>query len=195
MKHVHLAPVLLATAASAQMTMPRIDTRSSYRSSIEAMMGTVTDKAGDYNGYGVAARFYVYGNAFLSVARNDVSFDGTNLNAHQFTYGIGTTEAWGQGTLTAHYAHGEVAGDIAGIRQNLFSLGYELSIAQNLTAGLTVSHTLNAGDARDVTATVFSLRYEFTQGLSLAAGYAADDTLLGLDGAQHTVTVGLRYSF
>lgn len=195
MKSAPLTFVLLAAGASAQMSMPKIDTRSNYKSSVEASMGSVSNTSGDYSGYGIAARFYFYGNTFASVVRNDVSFDNTNLDAHQFTYGIGTTEAWGQGTLTAYYAHGETAGDITSVTQNLFSLGYELSIAQNLTAGLTVSHTLNAGDVKDVTATLFSLRYEFAYGFSLSASYAAQDTLLGQSGAQHTTSVGLRYSF
>ncbi|MFZ9200940.1 MAG: hypothetical protein ACO23N_00725 [Opitutales bacterium] len=195
MKCISLAPVLLAAVASAQMSMPRIDTRPSHKSSVEVSYGSVSDDDGDSSGYGVNARLYFYRNAFVSVARNNVSFDGTSLDAHQFTYGIGTTEAWGQGTLTAYYAHGEVDGDLGSVTQNLFGLGYELPIAGNLTAGLTVAHTLNAGDVQDVTVTIFSLRYEFAPGFGISVSYAAQDTLLGQAGAQRTTSFGLRYSF
>lgn len=186
---------LVAAGASAQMSMPKVDTRSAYKSTVEAAYGSVRSDAGDYSGSLVSARLYFYGNTFASVGRNDVSVDVTGLKAHQFTYGIGTTEAWGQGTITAAYAHGEVSGDLPGVSQNLFSVGYELGVAPNLTAGLTIAHTLNAGDVKDVTATIFSARYEIAGGLSLAASYASDDTMLGADGAKRTWTVGARYSF
>lgn len=186
---------LVAAGAGAQMSMPKIDTRSAYKSTIDAAYGSVTSDAGDYSGSSVAARLYFYGNTFVTVGRNDVSFDVTNLKEHQFTYGIGTTEAWGQGTVTAAYAHGEMSGDLPGVTQNLFSVGYELGLAANLTAGLTIAHTLNAGSVADVTATIFSARYEIAGGLSVTAGYASQDTLLGQDGAKHTWTVGARYSF
>jgi len=200
MKHAPLALAFLAAAgASAQMAMPRVDTRPNYKSTIDVAYASVSADTGneDYSGTAVTARLYFYGNAFVTVTRNDASFDTSNLNAHQFVYGLGTTEAWGQGTLTATYTHGKVTGDapVPSFGQNIFSLGYELPIAQGLTAGLAVTHTLNEGDVRDVTATVFSARYELTGGLSVVGSYSAEDTLLGAAGASSTWTLGARYSF
>lgn len=195
-KHLLLAATTLTAAgAAAQMSMPRIDTRSPFQSSVEAAYGKVTSTAGDYSGSAIAARLYFYGNAYALVSRNDVTFDLANLGAHQFAYGIGSTEAWGQGTISASYAKGKVSGDIAGVDQHILSLGYELGLAPSLTAGLTVTHTFNAGSVKDVTATVFSARYSLAGGISLVASYAAEDTLLAQSGAKHTWTVGARYSF
>lgn len=187
--------VLAAAGASAQMTMPRIDTRPAHKSSVEAAYGSVGADSGDFGGSVLTARLYFYGNAFVSVGRNDVSFDGTAVSAHQFAYGVGTTEAWGQGTVTAAYARAKVAGDIASVDQNLFSVGYELGLASGLTGGFTVAHFQNAGVVNDVTAAIFSARYEIAGGLSLTASYSSEDTVLGRDGGKHSWTVGARYAF
>lgn len=196
MRRLHpLAPTLLAAAAAAQVSQPRFETRAPYNSSVDAAYASVASAAGDYSGSAVSARFYVYRNLFALVSRNDASFDLLNLRAHQFAYGLGTTEPWGQGTTTALYARAKVSGDLTGLEQNIFSVGYELGLAQSLTAGLTVTHTMNAGSVKDVTAVVFGLRYALVGGLGLSASYSAEDTLLGLSGAKHTWTVGARYSF
>lgn len=186
---------IAAAGASAQMSMPRIDTRPAHRSTLEAAYGNVSSAGGEFDGSVLAARLYFHRNAFVSLGRNDVSLDGSGLGAHQFTYGLGTTEAWGQGTVTAAYARGKVAGDIAGVDQNLFSVGYELGLASGLTGGFTVAHYQNAGDVVDVTAAIFSLRYEIAAGLSLAVGYSSEDTVLGQDGGRRAWTVGVRYGF
>lgn len=193
-----LAPALLCLAAiesSAQMSMPRVDTRPNVKSSIDLAYGSVGSGAGDYDGSAASARLYFHTRVFVSISRNDVAFDTGGLRAHQFAYGIGTSEAWGQGSVTAAYARSKVSGDIPGIGQDLFSLGYEAGLAANLTAGLTVMHTLNAGNIEDVTAAIFSARYEVINGLSLTASYSSEDTLLGQAGAKRTWTVGARYSF
>lgn len=195
MKRLSPALLLVAAAASAQMSMPRVDTRPAHKSTIDVAYGSVSATAGDYSGSAASARLYFYGNVFVSVARNDVTFDTADLSAHQFSYGIGSTEAWGQGTVTAAYAHGKVTGDVAPVDQNLFSLGYELPFGRSLTAGFTVAHTVNAGDVADVTAAIFSARYEVAGGLSLTASYSSEDILLGASGAKRTWTLGARYSF
>lgn len=190
---------LVAAAASAQMSMPRIDTRPAYKSTIDVAYASVSAAPGqdDCSGTAVTARLYVYGNTFVTATRNDATFDTSNLKAHEFVYGIGTTESWGQGTVTAAYTHGKVSGDapVPTVDQNIFSLGYELGLAQNLTGGFAVNYARNGGDYRDVTAAVFSLRYDIAGGISATLAYSSEDILLHQGGASSTWTVGARYSF
>lgn len=193
------ALLFLAAASSAQMSMPRIDTRPNYKSTLDVAYASVSADQGqdDYSGSAVTARLYVYGNTFVTATRNDATFDASNLNAHQFIYGFGTTEAWGQGSVTAAYTHGKVTGDapVPTVDQNIFSLGYELGLAQNLTGGFTITYARNGGSQRDVTAAVFSARYDIAGGLAATASYSSEDTLLNQGGASGTWTLGARFSF
>lgn len=197
MKHTLSILVLTSCAAvvSAQRASVQVSKNASYNVSVEANYGSVATDTNDYSGYGIAGRLHLTENYFVVVSRNDVTVDVTDLSEHQFAYGIGTSERYGQGTLSAIYARGKVSGDSLSVEQNIFTLAYDIRIAASVNLGIAVAHTLNAGDVKDVTATVFSGGYEITQGLTINATYAAEDTMLGQAGAKSTWTLGAKYSF
>ena len=197
MKHTLsiLALTSYAAVVSAQRASVQVSKNASYNVSVEAYYGSVATDTNDYSGYGIAGRLHVTDTYFVTVSRTDVTVDVTDLSDSQFAYGIGTSERYGQGTLSAIYARGKVSGDSLSVEQNIFTLAYDIRIAASVNLGIAVAHTLNAGDVKDVTATVFSGGYEITQGLTINATYAAEDTMLGQAGAKSTWTLGAKYSF
>lgn len=197
MKHTLSILALSSCAAvvSAQRASVQVSNNASYNLSVEAYYGVVATDTNDYSGYGFAGRLNLTESYFLTVSRNDVKVDVTDLSENQFVYGVGTSERYGQGTLSAIYARGKVSGDSLSVEQNIFTLAYDIRLATSFNLGIAVAHTLNAGDVKDVTATVFSGGYEVTRGLTINATYAAEDTMLGQAGAKSTWTLGAKYSF
>lgn len=207
MKSILPLITLLAASVAFAQTAPAAK-KSALQHSVEfSYIASSTTQLGvdDLEGFNVAARAYVWQNAFVALEYYTGMTDTVipapaDLDVTRLGYGLGAAFEVGPGLLSVTYTFGELEFEADGlgseeVDQERANLTYSQTFASGITAALGVTQYFNDG-IEDVTAVILSVGYDFKNGLSIFATYSPDSADVGADNfSEDTFSLGARYTF